>query len=198
MCVCACKTHSLIPRLLHLHLCGHAIFISEWLKQQPRLPCTHTRKVRSTHTTAVKRCTNTFYRPPLTSLIRTLHLKVRGGRKRKQICLQGLTLAATTEASLAAVFVFLWLFSLFFEELFPFFLQVSATHQATTSSSENWSQCATTFFLKASKKKSDSIEVYEKMSLLLTWFITSVNWFWMILCSRSLVSSLLQHSMMFI
>ena len=33
------------------------------------------------------------------------------------------------------------------------------------------------------KKETDRIEVYEKMSLLLTWFITSVNWFQMILWS---------------
>ena len=33
------------------------------------------------------------------------------------------------------------------------------------------------------KKKYDCIEVYEKMSLLLNWFFTSVNWFQMILWS---------------
>lgn len=85
----------------------------------------HTHKLRNTHTTAVKCCTNTFYRPPLTSLIRTLHLKVGGGKKRKQICLQGLTLAGTMEASLAAVGRHILFSCGFFEELFPLFLQVS-------------------------------------------------------------------------
>ena len=79
--------------------------------------------------------------------------------------------------------------------------------QWATSGSEKWSQCWSApklaFFLTASRgatplvaeKKSDCKEVYEKMSLLLTWFITSVN---MSLWSQSLVSSLLQYSMMFI
>ena len=48
------------------------------------------------------------------------------------------------------------------------------------------------------KKKSVCMKANEKMNLLLTWFMSSVNWFQRLLCSQSLVSSLLQHSMMFI
>lgn len=78
-------------------------YSSESLKQQPELPYTHTGKLTNTHTTAVKCHANTFYRPPLTSLIRTLHFKVEAEKKkkRKQICLQGLTAACTMEALLA-------------------------------------------------------------------------------------------------
>lgn len=42
------------------------------------------------------------------------------------------------------------------------------------------------------------VEAYEEMTLLVTWFIPSVNSFLMILRSQSLVSSLLRHSVMFL
>lgn len=48
------------------------------------------------------------------------------------------------------------------------------------------------------EKKSECMEAYEKTSLLLTWFLTSVNHFRISLWSQSLVASLLQHILMFI
>lgn len=73
---CVSSKTQLIPLLLQLHLCGHAIFIRVAQTAAWAYLCTHTQKLTNTHTTAVKCHTNTFYRPPLTSLIRTLHLKV--------------------------------------------------------------------------------------------------------------------------
>ena len=73
--------------------------------------------------------------------------------------------------------------------------------------SEKWSQCWSehhSFYWPAGgsttgcRKKFDSLKAHEKMILLLTWYITSVNRLQTSFWSRSLLLHLLHYSMMFI
>lgn len=88
MCACTC-CKCVSCKTAYSPRCSSSIsaamqYSSESLKQQPELPYTHTGKLTNTHTTAVKCHANTFYRPPLTSLIRTLHFKVEAEKKEKE------------------------------------------------------------------------------------------------------------------
>lgn len=93
-------------------------YSSESLKQQPELTYTRTEKHTSAHPTAVKCHTNTFYRPPLTSLITTLNLKV-GEKKGKQIRSQ----CSLTDSRQAQILcACMWFFLFFFAKRPPLFL----------------------------------------------------------------------------
>ena len=85
MCVSSKTTYSLVATTPSLRPCN--IHLSR--SNSSRSLLIHTQKLVNTHTAAVKCHTNTFYQPPLTSLIRTVHIKVceRGGERR--ICFQG-------------------------------------------------------------------------------------------------------------
>ena len=89
-------------------------------------------------------------------------------------------------------------------------LSTTLSTQVTTSGSEKWGQRGSALNLHSfywpaggdstgcQKKSVWMSQVSTKITLCLTWFMSSVNWFQRLLWSQSLVSSLLQYSMMLI
>ena len=74
--------------------------------------------------------------------------------------------------------------------------KIKKSKQEVNTGADKWSQCRSALKLHFSSWPAGGD--YEKMSRLLTWFVSSVYWFQRLLWSQFLVSCLLQHSMMFI